>query len=79
MSLTKDDLQSIRVIVESVVEEAIEDSKRQTAAGFEEMGSQLHKLQSTMEQVVRVQKAEVEWVDNHDKAFMRLRKALRTA
>ena len=37
MSLTMDDLQAIRVIVEDIVETNVEDAKQQTAAGFAEV------------------------------------------
>jgi hypothetical protein len=75
MNLTKEDLQAIRTIVS----EAIDEAKLHTAAGFAGVDEQLQKLQKSMDQVVRVQKAEVERVDVHDKTFMLLRKALHIA
>ena len=77
MSLTKDDLQAIRAVVEDVVENVIEESMRQTAAGFEEVGHKIDALRNQLESATRIQNNLVERVDDHDKSFMSLRKALR--
>lgn len=79
MSLTKDDLKAIK----KIVEDAVDDSKRQTAAGFAEVHEKFDILRGELSEVKEivahiedVQQAEIERVDYHDKSITRIRKTL---
>ena len=89
-TLTQDDLQAIRGIVEEVVETIVEtkveDSKLQTAAGFAAVDKQfarMHdrfdKLEQTVDRIERVQRAEVDRNDRQDEAIRHMRKVLHAA
>jgi beta-galactosidase beta subunit len=67
----------VRPIIEQVVEDAIEDSKRHTAAGFAEVHEKIANVQATVDRIERVQIAEIERVDKHEIAIQKVRKALR--
>ncbi|MDB5164927.1 MAG: hypothetical protein JWL89_553 [Candidatus Saccharibacteria bacterium] len=90
MSLTKQDLQSIRTIVVEVVteivEDAIEDAKRQTAAAFAEVHTRLDDViveirgvKETVDRIDAVQQSELQRNDHQDIAIARIRKSLRAA
>jgi acetyl-CoA carboxylase alpha subunit len=86
MSLTTDDLQAIRDIVEDVVETKVEAAKRQTAAGFAAVDKQFikvhnrfDKLEHAVDRIERVQRAEIERNDQQDQAIRHMRRALHAA
>ncbi len=99
MSLTRDDLQAIKTIVDTSVTTAVDSLAIQTAAGFAdvdkrfaevhekftevhgklaEVNDKLDNLQDTVGRIERVQRAEVERVDQQSTAITNIRKALRT-
>ncbi len=50
MSLTQDDLQAIRTIVQDVVDKAIEESDLRTAAGFAEVHERIDQTNERIDQ-----------------------------
>lgn len=95
MTLTTDDLQALTKLIDStvrpIVEDAIEDSKRHTAAGFAEVHQKfaeiddrfagvemkLDTLQTAVDRIERVQRAEIQRVDHQETAINKMRKALK--
>ncbi len=71
MTLTSDDLQAIELIVD--------DSQRQTAAGFAEVHQKIDDLREVVDRIDRVQQTELERNDRQDLSINQMRKALHGA
>lgn len=82
MALTKEDLQAIKVIVVTVVD----DLRLDVAAGFAEIHNKFNGLQKqfdsmqvTLNRIDRVQQAEISRADHHGQAINDIRNALHSA
>ena len=79
MSLTKDDLNSIK----DIVEDAKEDVKIHVAAGFAEVHKRidgvevgLKEVKDTVSRIENIQRTEISRADQHSKAITKLKKQL---
>lgn len=79
MSLTKDDLQAIRDIIDSRFEDFEERLKISMEQGLQETRDHADRIEASVNRLEASQHSEIERNDNQDAAIVKMRKALHAA